>query len=149
MLIPNLLQINAKQSSVRNVAFEAARLVVEQQYKIEDGNGRKASAEDIQALVARELDGEPLQWTVGTTYTNREASVATLSISFNLLRYIPVLQWHIFASINPSNYCKNLLHQERPLRGVIPKILTYLQPNPTATHCICSYIGMSLHPPHM
>ena len=149
MLIPNFLQINAKQSSVRNAAFEAARLVVEQQYKIEDGNGWKSNAQEIQALVARELDGEPLQWTVGTTYTNREASTAIISTSYNLLKDIPDLQWYLPASVHPGNHCQNLLHEDRPLRWVIPKILPYLQSNPIATHCLCSYIGMSPHPPHM
>ena len=77
MCIPDLLQINSKQSSLRNAAFEAVRSVVERQYKIEDGDGRKASLGEIKAIAARELGGEPLQWTVGTTHTTREASTAT------------------------------------------------------------------------
>lgn len=110
MLLLNVLQVNAKQSSLRNSAYEAARLVVEKQYNIEDGNGRKASAEEIQAIVEKELSSEPLQWTVGTTYTNREASIITFSTSCNLLRNTPVLQWYLSAPVNPLDYFENLLY---------------------------------------
>ena len=39
-----------------------------------------------------------------------------------------------------------MLHQEWPLCWYIPKILLKVQPNPIATHCICSYIGMLPYP---
>lgn len=149
MIIAELFQITSKQSSLRSAAFEAVRSIVEQQYKIEDVNGWKASVEEIQAIVARELDGEPLQWTIGTTYTNREASMATFSTIHDLLRDISVLPWHLSAPLHPCDYCENMLHQEWPLRWVISKILLDIRPNPTATHCICSYVGMSPYPLHI
>lgn len=86
ILLLNVLQVNSKQSSLRNSAYEAARLVVEKQYNIEDGNGGKASEEEIRAIVQKELSSEPLQWTVGTTRTSREASIIMFSTSCNLLR---------------------------------------------------------------
>jgi hypothetical protein len=149
LILPlNLLKVNAKQSSLRNAAFEAARLVVEQQYKIEDGNGCKASPEEIQVIVRKELSSEPLQWTVGTTYTNREASMITFSTSHDLLRNTPVLHWYLSAPVYPSNYFENLLYQEWPVCWAISTICLYIRPYPIATHCFCSYLGMSLHFPH-
>ena len=64
-------QINAKQSSAQNVAIKAAHTVVEQQYKIEDSTGQKVSAEEIQAIVKKQLDKEPWEWTTGTAHTVR------------------------------------------------------------------------------
>ena len=86
ILLLNVLQVNSKQSSLRNSAYEAAHLVVEKQYNIEDGNKGKASEEEIWAIVQKELSSEPLQWTVTTTHTNREASIIMFSTSCNLLR---------------------------------------------------------------
>lgn len=48
-------QINAKQSSAQNVAIKAAHTVVEQQYKIKDSAGQKASAKEIQAIIKSSL----------------------------------------------------------------------------------------------
>lgn len=142
ILLLNLLKINAKQSSLRNAAFEAARSVVERQYKIEDGNGWKASAKEIQVIVQKELSSESLQWTVGTTYTNREASMITFSTSRKPLRNTPVLQWYLSASVYPCNYFKNLLYQEWSVCWAIPTVLISIRPYPIATHCFCSYLGM-------
>ena len=84
----------------------------------------------IQAIVARELDGEPMQWTVGTTYTNREPSMATLSTSYDLLKDISVLQWDPFCAPPSLQLCKNMLHQEWALCWGISKILLEVQLNP-------------------
>ena len=74
-------QINAKQLSAWNVAIEAAHTVVEQQYKIKDSAGQKVSAEEIQAIIKKQLDKEPWEWTTGMAHTDREVStVFTLFI---------------------------------------------------------------------
>ena len=152
VLVANLLQINAKQSSLRSAAFEAVQLLVEQQYKIEGSDGWKAGVNEIQATVARELDGEAFQWTVGTTYTSREASMATFSTSYDLLR-------GRYPSPSMASFCTPPSWQLLP-KFASPRVAFVLgcrqnsPPNSTQPHChslhlqLHWYVATSLYAGH-
>ena len=141
-------QINAKQSSTRNVAIEAARTVVERQYKIEDNAGQKASAEEIRAIVKKQLDEEPWEWMTGTAHADREVSTAsTLFIHPKLCPqsfHGPFLHPCIPAIIAKICYTKSGL-----CVGVSPMFSSLFNPTPLpliafAATMVCCYTA-SLH----
>jgi len=147
-------QINSKQSSVRNVAIEAARTVVERQYKIEDSAGQKANAEEIRAIVKKQLDDHPWAWTMGTAHADREVST-TFTLFIHPKLCPQSFEGHFLHPCIPAIIAKICYTKSGLCVGVSPTFSFLFNPTPLpliafAATMVCfytpSYMGSLIHP---